>query len=48
VALSSEVSPLPRFVPRAETTVADAYLTPVLQDYVRRVAGAVAGARSTS
>jgi 5-oxoprolinase (ATP-hydrolysing) len=44
VALSHEVSPLPRFVPRAETTVADAYLTPVLQSYVRRVADAVAGA----
>ncbi|HEY0647223.1 hydantoinase B/oxoprolinase family protein [Phenylobacterium sp.] len=44
VALSSEVSPLPRFVPRAETTVADAYLTPVLQAYVRQVADAVAGA----
>ncbi|TAL36504.1 MAG: 5-oxoprolinase [Phenylobacterium sp.] len=44
VALSSEISPLPRFVPRAETTVADAYLTPVLQAYVRRVAEAVAGA----
>jgi 5-oxoprolinase (ATP-hydrolysing) len=44
VALSHEVSPLPRFLPRAETTVADAYLTPVLQAYVRRVAGAVAGA----
>jgi 5-oxoprolinase (ATP-hydrolysing) len=44
VALSSDVSPLPRFVPRAETTVADAYLTPVLQAYVRQVAEAVAGA----
>jgi 5-oxoprolinase (ATP-hydrolysing) len=44
VALSHEVSPLPRFIPRAETTVADAYLTPVLQAYVRRVADAVAGA----
>src|SRR6185437_3404046 len=44
VALSHEVSPLPRFVPRAETTVADAYLTPVLQAYVRRVEAAVAGA----
>jgi 5-oxoprolinase (ATP-hydrolysing) len=44
VALSHEVSPLPRFIPRAETTVADAYLTPILQDYVRRVAGAVDGA----
>ena len=44
VALSHEVSPLPRFVPRAETTVADAYLTPVLQAYVRRVAEATEGA----
>ena len=44
VAMSHEVSPLPRFVPRAETTVADAYLTPVLQAYVRQVADAVAGA----
>ena len=44
VALSHEVSPLPRFLPRAETTVADAYLTPVLQAYVRQVAEAVAGA----
>jgi 5-oxoprolinase (ATP-hydrolysing) len=44
VALSHEVSPLPRFIPRAETTVADAYLTPVLQSYVRQVERAVAGA----
>jgi 5-oxoprolinase (ATP-hydrolysing) len=44
VALSHEVSPLPRFIPRAETTVADAYLTPVLQSYVRQVESAVAGA----
>ena len=44
VALSHEVSPLPKFIPRAETTVADAYLTPVLQAYVRRIADAVGGA----
>ena len=44
VALSHQVSPLPRLVPRAETTVADAYLTPVLKAYVDRVARAVAGA----
>ncbi|HEX3886897.1 MAG TPA: hydantoinase B/oxoprolinase family protein [Phenylobacterium sp.] len=44
VALSHEVSPLPRFIPRAETTIADAYLTPILQAYVRRVADSVAGA----
>ena len=44
VALSHQVSPLPRYVARAETTVADAYLTPALQAYVQRVARAVAGA----
>ncbi len=44
IALSHEVSPLPRFVPRAETTVADAYLTPILQAYVEQVARAVEGA----
>ncbi len=44
VVLSHEASPLPRFIPRAETAVADAYLTPVLRRYVDRVARAVAGA----
>jgi 5-oxoprolinase (ATP-hydrolysing) len=45
VSASHEVSPLPRFLPRAETTVVDAYLTPVLRAYVDRVAEAVAGTR---
>jgi 5-oxoprolinase (ATP-hydrolysing) len=44
VSLSSDVSPLPRFIPRAETTVVDAYLTPVLRSYVARLETAVAGA----
>lgn len=44
VGLSHEVSPLPRFLPRAETCVVDAYLTPTLRAYVARVAQAVAGA----
>ncbi|MFM1959760.1 MAG: hypothetical protein RL588_1277 [Pseudomonadota bacterium] len=44
VALSHEVSPLPRFLPRAETTVADACLTPVLRAYVDQVQAAVGGA----
>jgi len=44
VSLSCEVSPLPRFLPRAETTVADAYLTPVIQAYVRGLHAAVRGA----
>jgi len=44
VSLSSDVSPLPRFLPRAETTVVDAYLTPVLAAYVTRLEAALAGA----
>jgi 5-oxoprolinase (ATP-hydrolysing) len=44
VSLSSDVSPLPRFIPRAETTVVDAYLTPVLAAYVAKLEAAVAGA----
>jgi 5-oxoprolinase (ATP-hydrolysing) len=44
VATSHEVSPLPRFLPRAETTVVDAYLTPALRTYVDRMARAVEGA----
>ena len=35
---------MPRFLPRAETTVVDAYLTPALRTYVDRVARAVEGA----
>ena len=44
VALSHQDSPLPRYIPRAETTVADAYLTPAVQAYARRVVQAVNGA----
>ncbi len=40
VSVSSEVSGLTRYVPRTDTTVADAYLTPVLDTYVQLVAGA--------
>ena len=35
---SSAASPLVKIIPRASTTVLDAYLTPVLKDYVGRVA----------
>jgi 5-oxoprolinase (ATP-hydrolysing) len=37
VSVSHEVSPLARIVPRGETTVADAYLSPVLGRYVERL-----------
>ncbi|MFT5539091.1 MAG: 5-oxoprolinase (ATP-hydrolyzing) [Alphaproteobacteria bacterium] len=41
VSISHEVSPLMRLVPRGDTTVADAYLSPVLRSYVDRVACAL-------
>ncbi len=44
VTIGSEASPLPRFLPRAETTVADAYLTPALEAYVERLASQTNGA----
>jgi 5-oxoprolinase (ATP-hydrolysing) len=37
IAVSHEVSPLIKLVERGDTTVVDAYLTPVLQTYVARV-----------
>ncbi|MCW1923436.1 hydantoinase B/oxoprolinase family protein [Luteolibacter arcticus] len=39
VCLSSEVAPMIRLLPRAETAVMDAYLAPVMERFVRRVAG---------
>ena len=36
VSVSSEISGLIKFVPRADTTVADAYLSPVLRKYVEQ------------
>lgn len=38
ISLSSEVSPLMKLVPRGDTAVVDAYLSPVLRRYVRHVA----------
>ena len=40
ISVSSEISGLIKFVPRADTTVADAYLSPVLRSYVERVSNA--------
>jgi 5-oxoprolinase (ATP-hydrolysing) len=45
VSVSHRVSPLIRFVARGDTTVVDAYLSPVLRAYVDRVAGALPGVR---
>ena len=41
VSVSHEVSPLMKLVSRGDTTVADAYLTPILRRYVDSVAGAL-------
>ena len=41
----TEVSPLIKLVSRGDTTVADAYLSPVLRRYVDRVAAALPGTR---
>src|SRR5690606_41689706 len=43
ISVSHEVSPLIRFVPRGDTTVVDAYLSPVLRRYVQQVADAMPG-----
>ena len=45
VSLSHEASPLPRIVPRGDTAVVDAYLSPILRRYVEQVAGELPGVR---
>jgi len=50
VSVSHEISPLIKLVGRGDTTVVDAYLSPIIRGYVGRVAGeiAVAGARASA
>lgn len=43
VSVSHEVSPVMKFVSRGDTTVVDAYLSPVLRRYVDQVAAALRG-----
>lgn len=45
ISLSCEVSPLPKLIPRGDTAVVDAYLSPVLRRYVAQVADQLAGVR---
>ena len=45
ISLSSEVSPLMKFVSRGDTAVVDAYLSPVLRRYVATVAEQLTGVR---
>jgi 5-oxoprolinase (ATP-hydrolysing) len=43
ISCSGKVAPLPKLVARADTTVVDAYLNPVLRDYVERLREALPG-----
>ncbi|MFC7217746.1 hydantoinase B/oxoprolinase family protein [Streptomyces polyrhachis] len=45
VSVSHEVSPLMKLVPRGDTTVVDAYLSPILRRYVEQVAAELPGIR---
>ncbi len=45
VSVSHRVSPLLRLVPRGDTTVVDAYLSPILRRYVAQVAAELGGVR---
>jgi 5-oxoprolinase (ATP-hydrolysing) len=45
VSTSHEAVPLPKFVSRGDTTVADAYLSPILSRYTAKIAGALGGTR---
>jgi len=45
VSTSHEVSPLLRLVPRGDTTVVDAYLSPILRRYVEQVAAELRGVK---
>ncbi|MFO1113198.1 MAG: hydantoinase/oxoprolinase family protein [Rhodospirillales bacterium] len=45
ISVSHRVSPLMKLVPRGDTTVVDAYLSPILRRYVDRVGDALGGVR---
>ncbi|BAY24268.1 hypothetical protein NIES2100_40620 [Calothrix sp. NIES-2100] len=45
ISVSHEVSPLMKLVSRGDTTVVDAYLTPILRRYVNQVASQLLGVR---
>src|SRR3569832_1065585 len=47
VSISLDAGPLMKFVSRGDTTVADAYLSPVLARYTQRIARALKGVRLT-
>ncbi len=48
ISASHEVSPLIKFVGRGDTTVADAYLSPILRRYVEKVQRSLGGTTTTA
>ena len=46
ISVSHQVSPLIKLVSRGDTTVADAYLSPVLHDYIEKLTQGLSGART--
>jgi 5-oxoprolinase (ATP-hydrolysing) len=48
ISVSHDVSPMVRIVPRGDTTVVDAYLSPILKRYVNKVAQALGSNVKTS
>ncbi len=48
ISVSHKTSPLMKFVSRGDTTVVDAYLSPILRGYVSRVANALQTAQTAS
>jgi 5-oxoprolinase (ATP-hydrolysing) len=47
ISVSHQVSPLMKLVSRGDTTVVDAYLSPILRRYVDRIASALAGGQGS-
>ncbi|HIK29124.1 MAG: hydantoinase B/oxoprolinase family protein [Oscillatoriaceae bacterium SKW80] len=48
ISVSHEVSPLMKLVSRGDTTVVDAYLSPILRKYIERVANQLGAVNSTT
>lgn len=48
ISLSSEVSPMIKFLPRANSSIADAYLTPVIKDYLDNIESGLQNTENTS
>lgn len=44
ISISSQLAPLIKIVPRGDTTVMDAYLNPILKDYIARLRRSLGGA----